>query len=498
MAAPADCAELLECARYGELPEMLELLDAGVPVDFQDESGNTALHRACANGHVEIVDALVARGARHLANATGNFPLHWAVMNKAVPVVKKLFAAYPDIDVLATNSFGKSCLTEAFNAQEQAILTIILEHKSAKELEKGSSIDAAAAAAAAPSQASPAAAAAPASAPAASGGKKSNKKKKGKGGSAAASKAGDAPVVQSITHDFVFGGSSGPVVRCREVGSDWTGDVFGKQASDDTTGMHIWAASLVFGHWLVERRADVAGKAVCELGAGCGVPGLAAAVNCGASRVLLTDLFSHTVDNLRHNVELNKGTTKAPIEVSAVDWMKPKTWPKKRFDVLLGCDLIYDVDFAPHLVRIVTKLLAPDSGRFFYVAGAQRDGAIAFHEQMIKAGFQCTVTSPCPDKLKRNPLKSQNDDDLLLYFNELYDNEFSLYEYFRESAERSAKRAELEALVHGFRAAKTASRGSAPHSWAAQGFCRYCGAMQAQEEADGEMCPNGPGSFASV
>eukprot|EP00050_Salpingoeca_kvevrii_P011694 m.17314 g.17314 ORF g.17314 m.17314 type:complete len:106 (-) comp3580_c0_seq1:1469-1786(-) len=41
MAAPADCAELLECARYGELPEMLELLDAGVPVDFQDESGNT-------------------------------------------------------------------------------------------------------------------------------------------------------------------------------------------------------------------------------------------------------------------------------------------------------------------------------------------------------------------------------------------------------------------------------------------------------------------------
>lgn len=46
-----DKLELLECARYGETEDLVALLDAGVEANFCDAGGNTALHKACANGH---------------------------------------------------------------------------------------------------------------------------------------------------------------------------------------------------------------------------------------------------------------------------------------------------------------------------------------------------------------------------------------------------------------------------------------------------------------
>ena len=65
-----DCRELLECARYGEeddLADLKRLLEAGVPVDYADDGGNSGLHKACANGHVDIARALMAAGATHAA-----------------------------------------------------------------------------------------------------------------------------------------------------------------------------------------------------------------------------------------------------------------------------------------------------------------------------------------------------------------------------------------------------------------------------------------------
>lgn len=46
-------------------------------------------------------------------------------------------------------------------------------------------------------------------------------------------------------------------------------------------------------------QALVEGAVVCELGAGCGVPGLAAAVHAQPKEVVITDLNPETVANLR-------------------------------------------------------------------------------------------------------------------------------------------------------------------------------------------------------
>ena len=59
--AAEDSWELLECARYGEEEELQQLLDAGVPVDFADDGGNTALHKAArAQGGIEAAEKLLA------------------------------------------------------------------------------------------------------------------------------------------------------------------------------------------------------------------------------------------------------------------------------------------------------------------------------------------------------------------------------------------------------------------------------------------------------
>lgn len=100
---------------------------------------------------------LIEHGARHVANASGNFPLRtsspsrcrcdvsigelpalvlrvdvrlrvirllptdWAVQNRHLPCVKVLLAGIPDIDVLAQNGFGRGSVTEAFQTDDPEI-----------------------------------------------------------------------------------------------------------------------------------------------------------------------------------------------------------------------------------------------------------------------------------------------------------------------------------------------------------------------------------------
>ena len=55
-----------------------------------------------------------------MLTASGNTPLHWAVLNKNEGAVKALLAA-SGVDVLAKNGFGRSALTEAFAAEQQDV-----------------------------------------------------------------------------------------------------------------------------------------------------------------------------------------------------------------------------------------------------------------------------------------------------------------------------------------------------------------------------------------
>ena len=58
----------------------------------------------------ECIEKLVARGAKCLPNANGNTALHWAVLNNHLNCVKYLLDNISDIDVMIKNNVGKSAL----------------------------------------------------------------------------------------------------------------------------------------------------------------------------------------------------------------------------------------------------------------------------------------------------------------------------------------------------------------------------------------------------
>ena len=453
--------ELLECARYGEEEDLIEMLTAGAPIDHADAGGNTALHKACANDHAGVVALLAARGASFLANGSGNTPLHWAVQNGAKNAVQALLKHFPDIDVLQQNGFGQGSVTDAFNTTDTEIVKVLLEHSSAKKLEPkksgggggggGDTGDAGNAGDAGSSSTADGAGLVVV----ANGGpgekrgteeEEGEEKEAGENVAADMSKASSSSetdsastasllmgsgAVQEHVHRMVFT-EGGPELRLREVATDDWGLVFTGNAAADTTGTHIWAAGLVFSRWLISLPSEaLRQKSVLELGAGCGLPGLVAQHYGGASHVVLTDFHQASMDNLSHNAKNNPCGT-AVADTQAVDWTQEATWPKGCFDVVLGCDLVYDKAIVPALVRIISAKLAPN-GNFYYVSGGRRDGAKAFVAAMREC-MECTLC-PLDEAYKANPLVGVSDNGLHLHFNELEDERQLLFKFRHKDQE---------------------------------------------------------------
>ncbi|KAI8057928.1 ankyrin repeat-containing domain protein [Syncephalis plumigaleata] len=124
-------AEALSCARYNEADELAQLLDANPKLSLsslKDVNGNTPLHMACANAHLEIVDLLCRRFPLpediNSQNSEGNTALHWAALNGHAEVVSRLLEANADVKLKNVN--GLSAMTEAQGRGYDAIVTELL------------------------------------------------------------------------------------------------------------------------------------------------------------------------------------------------------------------------------------------------------------------------------------------------------------------------------------------------------------------------------------
>jgi predicted nicotinamide N-methyase len=399
------CSEFLMCARYGEDEDLLAMLSAtyegssSIPINHADTpSGNTALHLACANGHTSTVQLLLAQsGVLHLTNLNGNFPLHWAATNGHAAIAQMLIDAFPDLDVLAQNSFGKSCLTEGFGANNTDLLKILLEHPSAEEDKIITGI---------------------------------------KGMTKEEVDVPDDMKSQepiSTTHVFGLGGEgNATTLTVREQVMQNADSPFTTEDQDDTTGLAIWAASLVCARWL----ADIGSKTpevfeglnVLELGAGCGVPGLAVAAYGKPKVVDITDLNDDAIMNTKHNISLLKEEAAGVCSVYKMDWADESTWPKEKVDVLIGADLVYTPEIVP-LLRSAMDGVVREGGSFYYVAPDEGRAGLKDFVDAVKETWECVQETMAPQEYVQNPLASGDDDMLILHFNELTEKKFVLYEF---------------------------------------------------------------------
>lgn len=104
-----------------------ELLDGGASVDARDRFGARPLSHAARNGHLEMVDLLLARGApinaRNLAGATA---LYFAAERARVAVAQRLIERGADVKL--TGRSGISPVAAAAYAGSDAIVEMLLAH----------------------------------------------------------------------------------------------------------------------------------------------------------------------------------------------------------------------------------------------------------------------------------------------------------------------------------------------------------------------------------
>src|SRR3954447_14552705 len=110
-------------------------------------------------------------------------------------------------------------------------------------------------------------------------------------------------------------------------------------------GVALWPAAIALAHELAARAGELRGRSVLELGAGAGLPGIVAA-SLGAT-VVQTDRHELALHLCRLNGEQN-GV--AGVEYRPADWA---AWGDgRRYDWVLGSDVLYADAAHPHLRRI--------------------------------------------------------------------------------------------------------------------------------------------------
>jgi predicted nicotinamide N-methyase len=139
-----------------------------------------------------------------------------------------------------------------------------------------------------------------------------------------------------------------------------------EDAFDEDEFLPYWAELWPSGVALARAVAalDVRGARVLELGAGLGLPSLAAAL--GGADVLATDWAADAVELLRVNAERNG----IAIRAASVRWDEPEPLLREApWSLVLGADLLYERRNADQLLELLPRLggdaLLADPGRPF-------------------------------------------------------------------------------------------------------------------------------------
>jgi predicted nicotinamide N-methyase len=152
------------------------------------------------------------------------------------------------------------------------------------------------------------------------------------------------------------------------------------------TGGSLWHAGLAGAQHLLSfppLLSIVRGKNVLEVGGGCGLFGMAAAI-AGARRVVITDIESqmpilqHNIDSNRHLWETNGNDVGCVVEccVHYFGEALPKSDSSKEFDVLIAADVGFDLSLHAPLTQTLTHFLRGNVGtgnQTYGQEGARKD-----------------------------------------------------------------------------------------------------------------------------
>ncbi|MCP4745730.1 MAG: hypothetical protein GY874_06250, partial [Desulfobacteraceae bacterium] len=121
----------IEAAKNGDAKWAKKWLDAGADVDVNqvDNDGQTPLHRAAKEGHIDVVDALLLHPGADVnkADDEGWTPLNWAAEEGHTDVVNALLS-HPGIDVNQANDNGWTPVYRAARNGHIEVVKLLLSH----------------------------------------------------------------------------------------------------------------------------------------------------------------------------------------------------------------------------------------------------------------------------------------------------------------------------------------------------------------------------------
>lgn len=133
---------------------------------------------------------------------------------------------------------------------------------------------------------------------------------------------------------------------------------------DGGTGLNVWDGALLLARYIEKVPNIVKDKRVIELGSGCGVVGVAAAI-CGCREVVMTDL-SYALPLMKENVDINRvawNVKDVIVSCKECDWFQPPPIDEllrgkdnnSKADVLLVADCVWLSSLIAPLLRTLDQ-----------------------------------------------------------------------------------------------------------------------------------------------
>jgi len=169
-----------------------------------------------------------------------------------------------------------------------------------------------------------------------------------------------------------------------------------KNPSDFPFWVKLWEAAIVLAQFLAGQNYGPETR-LLELGAGLGVPGLAAAA--AGCKVTLTDYEEQILDFER----ISAAASKLPdVRFEILDWKNPPAM--ERYDILAGAEILFREEFFEPLLEVMRRSLKP--GGVVYLAHDIRRQSLKPFLQMAEAEYNIAAS--------RKTLKSYDEDRVIL------------------------------------------------------------------------------------
>eukprot|EP00563_Minutocellus_polymorphus_P013882 CAMPEP_0181052560 /NCGR_PEP_ID=MMETSP1070-20121207/17652_1 /TAXON_ID=265543 /ORGANISM="Minutocellus polymorphus, Strain NH13" /LENGTH=395 /DNA_ID=CAMNT_0023131655 /DNA_START=120 /DNA_END=1307 /DNA_ORIENTATION=- len=183
-----------------------------------------------------------------------------------------------------------------------------------------------------------------------------------------------------------------------------------RQGAQEDVGFVMWPSAVALASWVATNPSKVLGKRCLEIGAGCGLTGLATASIFTAdekdqeSQIILTDFNETVLQNADRNICLNglggcASTTKLDFYEQTgtnIDggWIDGSRTTKEPVDVILAADVICKPEDAVAAANTIYDALRPGGHAYVISADSQhRFGVDRFYDECLRVGLEVEISN---------------------------------------------------------------------------------------------------------